>query len=210
MANTNSPFGLRLLQRQNDATPSFGQGMDPLKIANANTTKIAKGDILLQLATGYVTAAVAALSTTGRDQAVGVFNGCQYLSASQGKRVVSPFWPGGDAVGDIDVQYIPLGGFPNARFVVQTLLTSLAFEDIGENIDIAYAAPTVYGSWAKSNVTLAQATLGTTATLPFRVVGLWSQYVGKNSIGTVPGSDNATSYNWAVVEFNGNGALGSA
>ena len=36
MANTNAPFGLRLLQRQNDATPSFGLGMDPLKIANAS------------------------------------------------------------------------------------------------------------------------------------------------------------------------------
>lgn len=210
MANTNAPFGLRLLQRQNDATPSFGLGMDPLKIAAANTTKIAKGDILLQLTTGYVTAAVAALSTTGRDQAVGIFWGCQYLSISQGKRVVSPYWPGADATGDVDVSYIPLGGFPNARFVCQTLLTSLAFEDIGENIDIAYAAPTVFGSWARSNVTLAQATLGTTATLPFRVTGLWSQYQTKNGIGTLPGTDNASSYNWAVVEFNGNNALGSA
>lgn len=207
MANTNAPFGLRLLQRQNDATPSFGLGMDPLKIASNNTTKIAKGDILLRLSTGYVTAAVAALSTTGRDQAVGIFWGCQYLSVSQGKRVVSPYWPGGDASGDVDVVYIPLGGFPNARFVAQTLLTSLAFEDIGENIDIAYAAPTVYGSWARSNVTLAQSTLGTTSTLPFRIVGLWSQYQRNNG---QPGTDNASNYNWAVVAFNGNDALGSA
>lgn len=207
MANTNAPFGLRLLGRQNDATPSFGLGADPLKIASNNTTKIAKGDILLQLTTGYVTAAVAALSTTGRDQAVGVFWGCSYLSVAQGKRVVSPYWPGGDASGDVDVQYIPLQGYPNARFVVQTLLTSLAFEDIGENIDIAYAAPTIYGSWAKSNVTLAQATLGTTVTLPFRVVGLWSQY--QRATGQ-PGTDNASNYNWAVVEWNGNNALGSA
>lgn len=210
MPNTNAPFGLRYLGRQNDATPSNGLGGDPLKIASANTTKIARGDILLQLTTGYVTAAVAALSTTGRDQAVGVFWGCQYLSLSQGKRIVSPFWPGGDASGDVDVQYIPLQGFPNARFVVQTLLAPIVFANIGENVDISYAAPTIYGSWGKSNVTLNQGALGTAATLPFRVMGLWSQYQGRNMVGTVNGTDNTSNYNQVVVEWNGNNATGLA
>jgi len=30
-------------------------------------------------------------------------------------------------------------------------------------------------------------------------VGLWSQYAAPNQ----PGTDNDSSYNWAVVEFNG-------
>lgn len=202
MANTNQPFGMRLLQRQNDATPSFGLGMDPLKIAAANTTKIAKGDILTRLSTGYVTAFTAAIGTTpatGKQQAVGIFWGCEYLSISQGKRVVSPFWPGGDATGDVDVVYIPLTGNPPARFVAQATSTSFAFADIGQNVDIAYAAPTIYGSWGRSNVTLNQATLGTGIELPFRIVGLWSQYQRANG---QPGTDNASNFNWAVVEFN--------
>jgi hypothetical protein len=202
MANTNAPFGLRLLQRQNDATPSFGLGMDPLKIAAANTNKIAKGDGLARLATGYVDRIGAA--GTAASQWVGVFWGCSYLSTSQGKRVVSPYWPGGDTTTDVDVIYIPLMGVPNARFVIQATSTAIAFADIGQNYDIAYAAPTVFGSWARSNTTLAT-TGATTATLPFRLVGLWSQYQRQSG---QPGTDNTTSFNWGVVEFNGNQETG--
>ena len=201
MANTNHPFGLRLLGRQNDATPSFQLGADPLKIASNNTTKIARGDLLLRLNTGYVTAAVAAIADTAaaKSSIVGVFMGCEYLSNSLGRRTVAPFWPGGDTSYDVDVQYIPLTGYPNARFVAQATSTAFAFTDIGQNVNIAYSAPTIYGSWARSNLTLDQSTLGTDVDLPFRIVGLWSQYAAPNQ----PGTDNDSSYNWAVVEFNG-------
>lgn len=201
MANTNAPFGLRLLQRQNDATPSFGLGMDPVKIAEGNATQIAKGDLLLRLDTGYVTAAVAAIADTAsaKSSILGVFWGCQYLSISQGKRVVSPFWPGGaDTVQDADCQYLPLTGYPNARFVAQVTSTAAAFSNIGQNVNIAYSAPTIYGSWAKSNLTIDISTVGTDVDLPFRIVGLWSQYAAPGQ----PGTD-ASSYNWVVVEFNG-------
>ena len=202
MANTNSPFGLRLLQRQNDATPSFGLNMDPAKIAQDNATQIAKGDLCVRLNTGYVTAAVAAIADTAaaKSAIIGVFMGCQYLSISQGKRVVSPFWPGGaDTIQDADCQFIPLSGFPNARFVAQALSTSFAFADIGLNVNIAYAAPTIYGSWAKSGLTLDASTLLANVNLPFRLVGLWSQYAPTGQ----PGTDDASNYNWGVVEFNG-------
>lgn len=208
MANTNAPFGLRLLERQNDATPSFGQGMDPLKIAPGDANKLAKGDPLIRLGTGFVTRATAGIAAS---QWVGVFNGCQYLSASQGKRIVSSFWNGGDvAAGDVDCLYIPLMGFPNARFVIQGVGAPYAFADIGQNYDIVAAAPTIYGSWGKSNFTLAAPPGAVTATLPFRLVGLWSQYVGRNSRGTVPGTDDTSNFNWAVVEFNGNQETGLA
>lgn len=202
MPNINAPFGLRLLQRQNDSTPSFGLGMDPLRIAAANTTRIAKGDVLTRLSTGYVTAFTGAIGTTpasGKQQAVGIFWGCSYLSTAQGKRTPSPYWPGGDTTQDVDVQYIPLTGFPGARFVAQSNGAPFTFADIGQNVDIAYTAPTVYGSWAKSNVTLNQSTLGTSLELPFRIVGLWSQYQRGRDL---PGTDNTSSFNWAVVEFN--------
>jgi hypothetical protein len=207
MANTNSPFGLRLLGRQNDTTPAFGLGADPLKIASNNTTKIARGDALQRLTTGYVTAVGAAAVVAS--QWVGVFMGCQYLSISQGKRVVSPFWPGGDATGDVDVSYLPLSGYPDARFVIQATSTNFVFEDIGENCDIAYTAPTIYGSWGKSGLTLDKSTINVTATLPFRIMGLWSQYQGRNMAGQ-PGTDNASNYNWVVVEFNAMQETGNA
>jgi len=209
MANTNAPFGLRLLGRQNDATPSFGLGADPLKIAQDNAAVAAKGDLMLRLATGYVTPAVAIVpdTATGNSSVVGVFWGCQYLSIAQGKRVVSPFWPGGaDTIVDADCQIIPMRGYPNARFVIQATLDPFVFEDIGENCNIGYAAPTIYGSWAKSGVTLDKATIGTSVNLPFRIVGLWSQYAAPGQ----PGTDNTSNYNWVVVEFNGMSETGNA
>jgi len=207
MANSNAPFGLRLLGRQNDATPSFQLGPEPLQFASNNNVVIAKGDVLKRVDTGFVTAftgAIGSTAATGRDLAVGIFAGCEYLSNSLGRRVPSPTWPGGDTSYAVDVQYIPLTGYPNARFVAQALSTPFAFADIGQNVDIAYAAPTVYGGWSRSNVTLSQATLGTGAGLPFRIVGLWSQYAPAGS----PGTDNDSNYNWVVVEFNGGNEAG--
>lgn len=202
MANQNMPFGLRPIGRQIDATPSFGLGADPLKIASNNTTVIAKGDILVRLGTGYVTALTAAANTdptnaTGISNLIGIFQGCQYLSISQGKRVVSEYWPGADASGDVDVLYIPFR--PGMRLVAQTngavLTSGLVFADIGQNINIAYSAPTVVGTRARSNVTLSA--MGTTVGLPFIITALWSQ-IAPNS----PGAE-AGIYNWGVVEFNG-------
>lgn len=203
MANVNQPFGFRMLQRSQDATPVFSLGMDPLKFAAGYATKVAKGDILVRLATGYVAASVAPLTITGIGLAVGIFEGCQYLSASQGKRVVSSFYPGGDAVGDIDVQYTPLAGYEGARMVVQANAGPITFADIGLNADMVYTAPTTYGSWGRSGVTLgAPAAAG--VVLPFKIMGLWSQYQGKNMANNpaAGGVDNASQFNWVVVEFN--------
>lgn len=200
MANSNAPFGLSPIGRPGDSTPSFHLGEEPLKFPSNYSTVVAKGDALVRLSTGYVAAQTAAFGTTaasGRDLAVGIFWGCEYLSIAQGRRVYSEYWPGADANGDVDVKYIPF--LPGLRLKAQTngavLTTGLAFADIGQNIDIAYSAPTVVGTRAKSNVTLSG--LGTSAALPFKVVSLWSQ-IAPNS----PGAE-AGIYNWGVVEFNG-------
>jgi len=204
MANTNQAFGLSPIGREQDATPGFQLGASPLKIASNNTTVIAKGDLLKRLDTGYVTAFTAAVGTTiasGRDLAVGIFWGCEYLSVAQGRKVFSEYWPGADASGDVDVKYIPL--LPNMRLkamVNGAISAGLVFADIGQNIDIAYSAPSVVGTRARSNVSLNG--LGTSAALPFKVVGLWSQYQPYG-----PGSELG-QYNWGVVEFNGNNITG--
>ena len=210
MANVNYPFGFRMLQRQSDNTPVFSLGQDPLKFANGLVTKVARGDLILRLATGYVTPAVAALGATGRDQCVGIFAGCAYLSLSQGKRIVSPIYPGGDAIGDIDVQVVPLESYQNARMIVQASAGPIVFSDIGLLADIVYAAPTVYGAWAKSGVTLgAPVAAPGAATLPFKIIGLASQYAGKGAAAAGQnGLDNTTPFNQVIVEFNGNSAVG--
>ena len=63
MANTNAPFGLRWLGLNNSpATPSMS--LITRKIASADTQVAYRGDIMLNLTTGYVKAAVTALTAT--------------------------------------------------------------------------------------------------------------------------------------------------
>lgn len=205
MANTNAPFGLRWLGLNNSpATPSAP--IKNAKFAEADTQKAYRGDLLYRLTTGYVRAVVAAGATSVASLAAGVFLGCSYLSTSQGKRIFSPYWPGGDATGDIDVQMIPLVGSTPQLFVAQATSTAFAFANIGENVDIGYQAGVAYSGWSKSGLTIAQSTLGTGQTLPFVVEGLWSQYERAGQ----PGTDDASSYNWVIVSYNALDHLGNA
>lgn len=197
MANNNSPFGLLPLGLfASPSTPSFS--FIERKIASANTNVIAKGDPVIDLNTGYIDRVSGTPVTSAASLYAGVFWGCSYLSIAQGRRVWSQYWPGGDAADDPVAQLIPLMGATPGLFVIQALLTPVAFADIGRNGQFSYAAPTTAGLYRKSGVTL-DTTTNTTATFPLRIVGLLSQY----SASGAPGTDDASDYNVAVVSFNG-------
>jgi hypothetical protein len=202
MANTNSPFGLRLLGVNSGGTPSFN--LITATIDKDDTQVAYRGDGMESLTTGYVHAITAA--GTAASQWAGIFWGCEYLSTALGRRVQSSYWPGSDAAADVTAYLIPLSGHPAVEFVAQATSTAIAFEDIGENVDIGYAAGTAYTGWAKSGTTIAQSTLGTGATLPFRIVDLWSN----RTLSGEPGTDDTSSYNWVVVRFNSLGETGNA
>lgn len=203
MANTNAPFGLRWLGfNGGSAAPTFG--LIQRKIISSSNQVAAKGDLMYQDTNGYVNAVTAA--GTAASQVVGIFWGCEYLSNALGRRVVSPYWPGGDTSQDVDVLLIPLIGNPPQLFYAQTTSTPITFADIGRNVDIAYSAPVSYGASAKSQVTIAASTLNTTNTLPFRVQGLYSSIAAPGSSGT----DDASNYNWVIVSFNSDAETGTA
>lgn len=202
MANTNAPFGFRQLGlNKAPATPSFSFG-NPLKFASNNTTPAGRGDGLRQLDTGYVTPVAAA--AVPRSQWVGIFMGCEYLSVSQGKKVSTTYWPGGDNSGEVTVFYAPLIGQPSSLWLAQTTLTPAVFADIGANVDIAYSAPTAYSGFGKSNVTIDMGTIGTSADLPWHIEGLYSAQSAPGQ----PGTDDTSNYNWVVVSFNANYVTG--
>ena len=87
---------------------------------------------------------------------------------------------------------------PNAKFVVQSSdsggTAAITFAKIGEYIDIAVGT----GNTATgiSGMTVNVATLATTVTLPFRIVGLVTAPPGAD------GTDTATEYNQVIVAFN--------
>jgi len=187
MANTNAPFGFRQIKGTGSA-PTFEQSVR--KIKSDNTTAIFFGDAVIPLTTGYIGQATA--STVRME---GIFAGCKYLSVSQKRTVWSNYWPGSDANGDVEAYIID---DPNAQFVVQSSdvggTSPITFANIGEYINIAVGT----GNTATgiSGMTIDQDTLATTATLPFRIVGLVENPPGAN------GTDIASEYNLVIVAFN--------
>jgi len=205
MSNTNSPFGFRWHGIGGDgATPA--SGLVTVKIASTNTNVFGTGDPVMRLSTGYVDAFTA---TTPGYALVGIFDTCEFYSTSQGRKVYRNYWGGTDATGDVLVHITPALGAINPRFLVQSSgASAITLSSVGLNTDIASGsstAGTVTGGFYRSACkTAALSAFSTTTTLPFRIVGLYSDIAAPGS----PGSDTASSYNWLLVEANNYGAQG--
>lgn len=187
MANTNAPFGFRQVKGTGSA-PTYEQNTRYIK--SDNTTAIFFGDAVIPLTTGYI-----AQATASTVRVEGIFAGCKYVSTSQKRTVWSNYWPGSDANGDVEAYIID---DPNAQFDVQSSdsggTAAVTFANIGEYINLAVGT----GNTATgiSGMTVNVATLNTTVTLPFRVVGLVQNPPGSN------GTDITSEYNRVIVAFN--------
>ena len=189
MANVLAPFGFEPVGVLDGTVPTYAQ--DPYQlIANTDTTAIYAGDPVTRLSTGYITRA-----TPGTTQIHGIFIGCQYPSVSQLQTAYRKYWPGtGDSSGDVTAFVI---NHPQSEFLVQAngLVTKAM---VGNNANFAYTASgNVYSGF--SGATLDVSTVATTATLPFRIVRL---YTGVPGAVVGNGSDQTSSYNWVWVSFN--------
>lgn len=191
MANTNAPFGLWHRSYAEGGAPSYGQST--VTIDKDDTAAVGWGDPVKQLSTGYVAAWTAGTSAVAL---AGVLTGCEYLD-NNGNYRHSNYWPGSGAQQDVTAFVIPATN-STATFLVQSSGSAITLADIGINGDMSMGTPS--SVTGKSTSSLNQATLATTATFPFKIVGLY------NGVGN--GSDAASSYNWVVVKFNSNAVLG--
>ena len=187
MANVSAPNGFSQYSGTGSA-PTYEQNVG---FCAYNTAAMYYGDPVFQNADGTVYP-----TTPGTGILAGVFVGCKYLSVSQKRTVWSNFWGAADVASTNTVEVYVVND-PNARFLAQvggSSSTGLATTDIGANVQFAYGTPnTMSGvSGAYIDITV---TPTTTATLPFKVVGLVTSPPGAN--GTASGA-----YNLAVVAFN--------
>jgi len=184
MANSNSPFGFRQYSGTGSA-PTYEQVAVAI---GYNTTNIFYGDPVEPVADGTVAQGD---GTTAAAGIAGIFVGCQYLSVAQKRTVWSNYYPGGtDPASGTIIGYII--NDPNAKFVAQSDGTGIAAADI--NATVGYT--TGSGNTANGISGAYLSGVGpTTATLPFRIVGLVTDPPG--SAGTASGA-----YNWAIVAFN--------
>jgi hypothetical protein len=214
MANILTPFGFQHIGYREGFAPTFGRKR--CRIASTNTNPIFHGDAVIQLATGYI-----GQPTSNALTIAGVFEGCEYLSISTGRKTYSRYWPGADAAADVDAFVIDT---LSALFVGQVNGTPILFSDIGANIGVftatgGSASPTPGSGQGNTSNGLSGMLLdsagtnsggtgavATTSTLPFRIVDLWSSYKipGAPNLGGTQfnGTDNTTNYNWVVVAAN--------
>ena len=196
MSNTFAPFGFSQVGGNAGAAPNFEQAAYP--ILYSDSTKIYTGDPVKIGSNGYITAWTVG---TGVSQLFGVFGGCEYLSTSQSRVVWSPYWPGADvaagAQSSVVGYVVPIAPTTSGRFLVQTgnsSTTAVAVDQgyVGQNSDVAMGTGNTLNG--RSGAYLDINTFGTTATLPFRIIGLY-QGVGN-------GSDATTANNWVIVAAN--------
>lgn len=188
LANTNAPNGFQYFGRLDGGSPTMGNTVR--KIISSYGTAIGYGDPVVSVAGGFIEAAA-----PGTTQIAGIFYGCKYLNLSVGRVVWAPNWPG-TSQGSDATAYLTTD--PQAMFVVQSNLTAIGFADIDANINFASGTPSSVTGMGTTTVN--QSTINTTDTLPFRIVGLLSQYEGTS--GSVNGTDDSSSYNRVIVTGN--------
>ena len=188
MSNTNAPNGFSYFGRLEGGSPTVGN--TTRKILSTYNVAIGYGDPVVSVGSGYIQQAAA-----GTTQIAGIFYGCKYLNTAVGRVVWSNSWPGTTQGSDATAY---LATDPDSLFVVQSDNTAITFADIDANINFVAGVPsTVTGI---SIASVGQSTIATTNTLPFRIVGLLSQY--ESTSGAVNGTDDASAYNRIIVSGN--------
>ena len=187
MSNPNSPFGFRYFGQLNGASPT--EGLSYRQIASTYGSNIFQGDPVLSVSTGYIQ--LPSVTTT---QVTGIMSNLRYLNTNIGYKLEgAPYWPTSGAGSNGQCGIID---DPDAMFLVQCVNTAVTFANIGQNI--GWASGTGSTTTGLSAYSVDYATVGNTSALPFRVVGLYSQFAPPGTSGT----DNSNPYNIIVVSFN--------
>ncbi len=192
MANTFAPFGFAVAGRQDGA--SWTANQTEYLIAYDNTHHLYTGDVCTLLGTGYIDTLA-----PGTTPPLGIFNGCSYISASQGRKVFSPQFPGADQITNGIVTAYVIDD-PNVQFYVQTgnstgAAVVLIQGMVGANAQYANGTGNTLTGQSGAYIDL-NTTPTTTSTFPFRILSLVADPPGAN------GTDTTTAYGWAKVMWN--------
>ena len=193
MANTISPFGFRSWSHRDGSAPTAG--FDTLYIASSDTSLYFTGDPVASNTTGpYIQ-----IPSTSTVQIAGIFAGCEYWNAGASRMQWAPWFPGTVTGSTADIKAYVITD-PEMLFLVQTSSVA-AITSSQVNLNVGWLnATSSLGSQTSgvSNVSLNSTTVGSTNTLPFRIVGLYSNWgpPGTN------GMDNTTAGNFVIVAPN--------
>jgi hypothetical protein len=174
MANQSTAYGLRPIGLVGSAANSTG--VTQYEIASNNTNAIFQYGIVVPLAGGVIDFAGA--TDGGTTQALGVLMGIEYQDSVQKKPVFLNYWPGSGSV-SVDTNF-PVKAFvaddPNQLFKVASDATltnrATALATVFANASLGTSARTGSTNTGSSDSALSVSSVGTTATLPLRIVGI--------------------------------------
>lgn len=185
MANPNAAFGFRPIRRLDGA--AWSGNLTTRKIIFSDTNVICRGDIVKVLSTGYIQVGAAGLTDHSN---LGIFMGCKYFNNTLGYTIWANRWPGTAITSSTDIDAF-VADDPFLVFEGQASGAAIGLANIGENADYIVATGNALSGISAWTV---NSTTGSTATFPFRVVGL-----GNAGVNTSPGYDSASANN--VVEL---------
>jgi|TARA_B110000211_G_scaffold192071_1_gene219195 hypothetical protein len=210
MANSNGSFGLRPIGIVGQGANTTGA--TEYRIASNNNTKLYQGSPVIPIAGGTISEAQAAAG--GNVAFLGVFWGCEYVRASDGKTIWSATWQGTAAGADANY---PIKAFvydnPMQTFTIATSNVVGAANTEAEVRAMVFKNIALATATAGSDVTgisSASADLNTaanTATLQLRVIGV--QDDPDNSDFTVAGIPLIVRLNTSFNSANGGIAAGT-
>lgn len=196
MANVQGPFGFQRWGNTGGA-PNFAlDGNPPYRIAAGYATAIFFGDAVrmnVSGPTGFIEQWANGDGGTATKILAGIFLGCQYYSVSQKKTIQNNYWPGSDAVGDVQAF---VTADPTSLWKVQAgIASAITQTSMGQAADIV-ATPLGNTTTGISGMSLSTPTATNAAQLPFKVMNVINSPPGGN------GTDLTTPYNYVVVAFN--------
>jgi hypothetical protein len=210
MANSNGAFGLRPIGIVGQGANTTGATQ--YRIASNNNTKMYQGSPVIPIAGGTISEAQAAAG--GNVGLLGVFWGCEFVRASDGKKIFSASWQGTAAGADANH---PITAFvydnPMQTFTIATSnvvgardteaeIRSAVFKNI--NFATATSGSDVSGI---SSATADLNTVATTAAHKLRIIGV--QDDPENSDFTVAGIPLIVRLNTSFNSANGGISAGT-
>jgi hypothetical protein len=194
-------------------------GMTPVWIASTDPGFFFRGDPVItssapgsNLSGNYITAVNGTVTASSGFLVRGIFQGCYQYQPSVNRVVWSNSYQGSvtGSTGDIKAYVIDN---PDQLFIVQASTNGpITSSMIGLNVSISTGSTTGNITTGYSNITLQATSVGSTNTLPFRLVDFLSAYApgggftnvnfGSSLTNVVNGLDNANPANIVVVRMN--------
>lgn len=197
MATTYAPQGLLVSRPLLGFAPSYAT--NPYLIQSTYTSPIGFGDLVKPAAgggAGYI-AAYSAADTTS----LGVFAGCQYYNTTIQQWIFSNQWPSGGAQTSGNIVAFVIDD-PNVVFSIQVSGGPVTQASVGLNVELTgNGAPN--SSTGLSTAAALYSSVSTTNTLPLRIVGISTRFLGGiDPLTIATGQASPAANNWIDVSLN--------